>query len=97
MINTNIIPPMVNPLGKGWRQPNPDNILIDDTHAVMSEEDLELLMDYSNSDPTGKYNGKMWKKRHWTNEGKVWALYWCHGENPLTREIFISCRTILTI
>ena len=46
MENTNTIPEMTNPLGKSWDQPSKDNILIDDTHAIMSEYDLKELFEY---------------------------------------------------
>ncbi|MDE4731390.1 hypothetical protein [Providencia rettgeri] len=57
----NIIPPMTDSLGKHWKQPNHKNILIDDTHALMSAKDFNLLADYSSSIPSGVYPGKMWK------------------------------------
>ncbi|MDX4946491.1 hypothetical protein [Providencia manganoxydans] len=55
------LPAITNPLGKHWKQPNPANINIDDTHAMMSSSDYELLADYSGSVPSGVYVGKMWK------------------------------------
>ncbi|RXN73072.1 hypothetical protein D0Z62_04400 [Providencia rettgeri] len=57
----NRIPPMTNPLGKHWAQPNHENILIDDTHVIMGSKDFNLLTEYSNSIPSGVYAGKMWK------------------------------------
>lgn len=57
----NEIPVMTNSLGKHWKQPNPSNITIDNTHAMMSSSDYELLAEYSNSIPSGVYAGKMWK------------------------------------
>ncbi|EIU7557592.1 hypothetical protein LHV18_12470 [Providencia rettgeri] len=57
----NRIPPMTNPLGKHWAQPNHENILIDDTHVIMSSKDFNSLAEYSNSIPSGVYAGKMWK------------------------------------
>ncbi|MBG5923696.1 hypothetical protein [Providencia rettgeri] len=57
----NRIPPMTNPLGKHWVQPNHENILIDDTHVIMSRKDFNSLSEYSNSIPSGVYAGKMWK------------------------------------
>lgn len=57
----NRIPPMTNPLGKHWAQPNHENILIDDTHVIMSSKDFNSLAEYSNSIPSGVYVGKMWK------------------------------------
>lgn len=85
------IPDMVHPLGKHWQQPNPDNILIDDTHALMSERSLGELHEYSMSIPSGVYEGKMWKFK----TRNKWFLKWFGGENSkgllpiFTREILI--------
>ncbi|ENN8374907.1 hypothetical protein ACAX46_000269 [Providencia rettgeri] len=57
----NRIPTMTNPLGKHWAQPNHENILIDDTHVIMSSKNFKSLAEYSNSIPSGVYAGKMWK------------------------------------
>lgn len=57
----NVIPPITDPMGSSWRQPNPDNILVDDTHALMSKQDFWALSNYSWSIPTGVYPGKMWR------------------------------------
>lgn len=57
----NIIPLMTDQLGRYWEQPPVDNILIDDTYAVMDEHTLKCLCDYSRSMPSGVYPGKMWK------------------------------------
>lgn len=35
--------------------------VLDDDYVLMSKLDFDLLPDYTNSEPTGKYNGKMWK------------------------------------
>ena len=88
----NIIPDMVHPLGKHWQQPNRDNILIDDTHALMSERCLGELHDYSTSIPTGVYEGKMWKAHKKLLD--AWVLRWYdHIEGKYmtieTREIII--------
>jgi hypothetical protein len=87
-----IIPDMIHPLGKYWQQPNRDNILIDDTYALMSKHTLDELHEYSMSIPTGVYTGKMWKVKVF---GK-WILKWFGNENYkgllsiLSREILIS-------
>jgi len=67
------LPEMTNPLGKHWKQPCPDNIEIDETHALMSKLDFDKLADYSSSRPSGVYIGKMWKSID--NKG-VWWLMW---------------------
>lgn len=51
---------MVHPLGRHWNQPPRADILIDETHAVMSEATLAKLSVYDHSQPSGVYEGKMW-------------------------------------
>jgi hypothetical protein len=82
---------MTDPLGKYWEQPPREEILVDDTHAVMTKKNFEQLKDYSRSQPTGAYQGKMWKAQtlerlekpdglyiRWTGE---WTLCW-YGPDP---------------
>lgn len=73
---------MTHPYGMCWQQPPTYLILIDDTHAVMSRLDFEILMDYTCSRPSALYNGKMWKAQY---------------ENEKTNEIDIAYREILII
>lgn len=54
------IPPMTDPLGKSWRQPDAANVLIDDGYAVMTAADAAKLYQYDYSIPDGVYPGKMW-------------------------------------
>jgi hypothetical protein len=85
------IPLMTDPLGKYWEQPLREEILVDDTHAIMTKKSLSQLKDYSLSQPTGTYQGKMWKirdciiferggekYRRWTGD---WILCW-FGPDP---------------
>ncbi len=61
-MDRNKIPAMTHPLSSAWfEQPNPENVLTDDTYALMSKSDFSLLHEYSTSDPSGVYAGKMWK------------------------------------
>ncbi len=88
----NIVPDMIHHLGKHWQQPNLNNILIDDTHALMSERTLGELHEYSCSIPSGVYEGKMWKALMKYNNN--WVLRWydhIEGENMMieSREIII--------
>lgn len=71
-------------MGKYWHQPAIEEILIDDTHALMTVQTLERLADYSHSQPTGVYPGKMWrsKMKHPTRPHEAqWWLCW-FGEHP---------------
>ena len=54
------IPPMTDPLGRYWHQPDAGEIMIDATHAMMPAETLKALPEYSSSNPSGVYSGKMW-------------------------------------
>jgi hypothetical protein len=65
-----IIPPITNPLGKHWNQPLRTWIEIDDTHAMMPREAFDQLLDYTQSQPSGVYPGKMWKVRRTSNDSK---------------------------
>lgn len=56
------IPPITDPLGQHWRQPPTSAILLDDTHAVMTEATFQQLAEYSYSFPSGVYPGKMWRR-----------------------------------
>jgi hypothetical protein len=78
----NAIPPITDPLGRGWRQPNPDSILVDDTHALMNKQSFWALANYSTTLPTGVYPGKMWRahvpidsRSGWEGPRK-WVLRW---------------------
>jgi len=97
VLDENIIPPITHPWGSSWVQPNPKNIIMDKDYAVMTERDFNLLPDYTASEPTGKYNGKMWKGEFNTSSGKKWYLCWCHDENTVSQEIYISYREILIV
>lgn len=65
------IPPITDPMGQYWEQPNRFDIEIDDTHALMSQATCDALKNYAHSQPTGVYPGKMWK---WHCKG---GTSWC--------------------
>lgn len=75
------IPPITDPLGKSWRQPDPENVLIDDDYAVMTAADAGKLFRYDYSIPDGVYPGKMWCR---IIPAKGYCLLWFseHPENP---------------
>jgi len=73
----NIIPPMDHPLSRHWHQPSASAIEIDNTHALMSRKTLEALPEYSCSQPTGVYEGKMWRRRRvYVADCDEWLLCW---------------------
>lgn len=57
------IPPITNPLGRHWEQPSVDEILVNEDYAVMSRSSLQKLKNYSHTNPSGVYPGKMWRAK----------------------------------
>jgi hypothetical protein len=87
-----LIPEMTDPLGKHWDQPDKENILIDSTHALMTEGNFKNLHEYSRSQPSGVYPGKMWKAGN--QKGDWWLRWYGIHEDPKlctnnSREIII--------
>lgn len=90
-----IIPAMTDPMGIHWNQPNREDILMEHSFGdsirnipyssvcLMSKETFDMLSDYSQSQPSGVYPGKMWKAYY--TKRKEWLLHW-FGE-----EIHDSC------
>lgn len=74
-MNVNVVPPMTHPLGQYWKQPAPSAVLLDDTHALMSQRDFESLPEYSATMPSGVYPGKTWRAQ-WRGR---WFFRW-YGE-----------------
>lgn len=73
-----IIPPMTDPLGKGWDQPKLEEIQLDHDHAYMNEKAFAMLKEYNTSTPTGVYEGKMWKRCI----GEFYELCWWGKSSP---------------
>jgi len=73
------IPPITDPLGKHWNQPETmPNLDVMGTHALLSKSEFEGLAEYSTTRPSGVYPGKCWK----ADGGKSgWHLCW-FGEVP---------------
>jgi hypothetical protein len=86
----NTIPPMTHELSRYWEQPSREEILVDDTHALMTRETFQKLAEYSASNPTGAYEGKMWRRHdglfdeRFKVRGGVpeWLLCW-YGESEI--------------
>lgn len=64
---------MTHPFGKVWEQPKTSEVIICNKYATMSKESFNRLHDYSRSQPSGVYEGKMWK----TSDDRItWHLHW---------------------
>jgi hypothetical protein len=96
------IPPITDPMGKNWEQPDRREILIDDTHALMSTSAFNRLHEYSATFPTGAYEGKMWKRhngifdRDFLRRGgkPEWMLVW-YGKSDKPGFVSNNLRLIL--
>lgn len=60
------IPPITDPLGKHWRQPDMTAVDFDDTHVLLTQAQFDGLAEYSTTNPTGVYPGKCWKAQELT-------------------------------
>lgn len=84
MNTANTIPPITEPMGRYWEQPDPSLIFIDGTHALMTRKTFDRLANYSASNPTGAYPGKIWRRHDGAFDyafrargGRpVWMLCW---------------------
>jgi hypothetical protein len=89
-------------MGSGWDQPDRSLISIDATHALMSQGAFDQLAEYSATNPTGKYPGKMWKRhdgsfdREYLDAGgkPTWLLVW-YGRHPDPNLLSINYREIV--
>lgn len=99
---SNDIPPMTHPHGAHWEQPATSAILIDDTHALMSQATFKALPEYSGTNPTGVYEGKMWKRLNGLfdpncqPEDRRWMLCW-YGLSDDPKMVSNNSRRILLV
>ena len=99
-----MIPEMTHKLGRYWDQPDRSEIEVDDSHAMMSQETLDKLSDYSLSIPTGAYEGKMWKSHKavrrngdgWSH-GDGWLLRWFAPSTVDLEKVRVVTREILIV
>lgn len=90
----NSIPPMIHELGQYWKQPETGQVLIDDTHALLTEAEFNMLADYSASMPSGVYDGKMWKCLD--REALGWLLCW-YGPSTKPDHCSVNTRKIILL
>jgi hypothetical protein len=100
----NVIPPITHPMGSDWEQPPVSEVVIDDTHALMTLETFERLPEYSASRPSGVYEGKMWRRHNGAFDreflargGKPeWLLCW-YGESDKPGYVSNNSRKIILV
>lgn len=89
----NVIPAMTDPLGKYWNQPRDiREALMDDTHVLLTRDQVNFLEEYDRSYPSGTYDGKCWLR---TNGGTTW-LCWYHPHST-PGKIGIGHREVLIV
>jgi hypothetical protein len=84
------IPPMTDPLGKYWDQPDRSEIKVGEEIAIMTQTTFDKLKDYTGSQPTGAYEGKMWKRKI----KNAWNLVW-FGPHTEPETLSINYRIIM--
>lgn len=103
--DSNQIPPITDPMGRSWNQPATAEILIDSTHAVMERSTFERLAEYSATQPSGCYPGKMWRRHDglfdaaFRAKGGVpeWLLCWYGYSEKGPDYCSINFRSILLV
>jgi hypothetical protein len=98
------IPLITDPMGCSWEQPDRSEIMLDNTHALMTRRTFNKLHEYSATFPSGVYLGKMWKRhdggfdrRFRASGGKpVWKLVW-YGRHANPKFVSNNFRDILII
>lgn len=99
-----VIPPVTDPMGRNWDQPDRKAILVDETHAIMTQRTFDQLKEYSATFPNGVYPGKMWKRHDGAFDleflrkgGKPeWMLVW-YGNLPNSKFVSNNFRKILIV
>ena len=87
------IPPMVDPLGQHWRQPIDIRLApMDNTHVLLTQQQVDGLSDYSYSYPSGTYDGKCWKR-----EGEECRCLCWYQPHATPGKIGIGSRVILPL
>jgi hypothetical protein len=83
-----MIPEITDEMGRFWDQPDRSEIEIDDTHALMARDTFAKLADYRRSNPSGVYEGKMWRRGNF--------LVW-YGPSDLPDMCGVNYRKILVV
>ncbi len=76
------IPPITDPMGRHWRQPDLTKLDVMGTYALLSRAEFEGLLEYSGTRPSGIYPGKCWRRQEYHHNGLTliptgrWFLEW---------------------
>jgi hypothetical protein len=72
-----MIPAMTDPRGRHWDQPKDIRTApMNDTHVLLTREQMAGLAEYSQSIPSGVYVGKCWKARRVIGGVHEWYMKW---------------------
>jgi len=96
------IPRITHPLGQHWDQPDRSEIILDGTHALMSLKTFEALKEYSASNPSVVYEGKMWRRHDGAFDFEFvarggrprWMLCW-YGRSDKPEHVSNNSRLII--
>lgn len=98
-----IHPESTDTFAKNWTQPERSEILLDNTHALMTSRTFESLHEYSASVPSGIHAGKMWRRHDrchdydFLDQGGIptWLLCWYGPPSKPEDSFSINHRIIL--
>lgn len=93
------VPPMTDPMGKHWRQPDMSVVNIAGETVELTKREFDALAEYSTSYPSGVYIGKCWKRETMEQTPKgmrgtgIWYLVW-YGPHADPKKCSINSRLI---
>jgi hypothetical protein len=90
----NAIPIMDDPMmGKHWQQPHDiSSAPMDETHVILTPAQVDALLKYDRSMPSGVYPGKCWMRREHCATYLVW-----YGEETADHKCPILFRHVLDL
>jgi len=87
-------PELDSPYGPGaWKQPDRTQVLIDETHALMTKAVFESLAEYNTTMPSGVYSGKMWRQSNGAHE---WLFCW-YGPTTDREKCSVNSRKVIFV
>jgi len=94
---TNAIPAMTDPMGQYWDQPKDiRQAEMDETHVILTPEQIKGLCNYDRSLPSGTYSGKCWLRTNEQEEGPplTWLVWYGEIDGD---DILIHRREVLVL